>query len=88
MAQHGAVADGEHRIGRHEVDFLWPAQRLVIEVDGYAFHSTRAGFERDRLRDADLLAAGYRVLRFTWRQLTHEPAAVVASLAAALARLP
>lgn len=36
------------RVGRHEVDFLWRERRLVVEVDGYAFHSSRAAFERDR----------------------------------------
>jgi very-short-patch-repair endonuclease len=74
------------RVRSHEVDFLWSDQRLIVEVDGFAFHSTRAAFERDRIRDADLIAAGYRVIRVTWRQLTDAPAAVVASLAAALAR--
>jgi very-short-patch-repair endonuclease len=39
--------------------------QLVIEVDGYAFHSTRTAFERDRRRDTELLGAGYRVLRVT-----------------------
>lgn len=72
------------RVAGHEVDLLWRAQRLVVEVDGFAFHSSRAAFERDRLRDADLLAAGYRVIRITWRRLTQEPEAVVASLAVAL----
>jgi very-short-patch-repair endonuclease len=37
-----------------EVDVLWPTQRLVVEVDGYAFHHDRATFERDRVRDATL----------------------------------
>ena len=69
------------RVGRHEVDLLWTAQRLVVEVDGYAFHGSRHAFERDRRRDADLVAAGYRVIRFTWRQITREPEAVVARLA-------
>jgi len=72
------------RVGFHEVDFHWPEQRLVVEVDGFAFHSTRAAFERDRLRDAQLQAAGQRVIRVTWRQITHEPAALIARLAAAL----
>lgn len=71
-----------------EVDVLFAEQRLVIEMDGYAFHRTRAAFERDRRRDADLAAAGYRVVRITWRQLSTEPEAVVARLAAALARSP
>jgi very-short-patch-repair endonuclease len=73
------------RVGRLEVDALWPAQRLVVEVDGWRFHSSRAAFERDRERDAELQAAGFRVARVTWRQLVSEPEAVVARLAAALA---
>jgi very-short-patch-repair endonuclease len=72
-------------VGPYEVDFLWPAHRLVVEVDGFAFHSSRAAFERDRRRDADLQARGLRVTRVTWRQLEREPHAVVARLAAALA---
>ena len=67
-----------------EVDAVWDAQRLVVEVDGYASHGPRAGFERDRRKDADLMLAGYRVLRVTWRRLTREPDQIIASLAAAL----
>lgn len=74
------------RIHGHEVDALWRANRLVVEVDGYAFHSTRAAFERDRARDADLDAAGLRVLRVTWRQIVDEPYALIARMAQALAR--
>ena len=51
----------------YEVDMLWRPQRLVAELDGRAYHE---GFERDRERDADLLAAGLRVVRVTWRRLT------------------
>jgi very-short-patch-repair endonuclease len=69
------------RVRPYEVDFLWRAERLIVEVDGYAFHSTRAAFERDRRRDADLQARGFSVMRVTWRQLAHEPEAVVARLA-------
>jgi very-short-patch-repair endonuclease len=72
-------------IGRHEVDLVWHEQRLVVEVDGYEFHSTRQAFERDRVRDAELQAAGYRVVRVTWRQIAHEPEALIARLAALLA---
>jgi very-short-patch-repair endonuclease len=74
------------RLGPYEVDFLWLDHRLVVEVDGFAFHSSRTAFERDRARDADLTARGFRVIRVTWRQLQREPHAVVATLAAALAR--
>jgi very-short-patch-repair endonuclease len=73
------------RIGRHEVDFLWREQRVVVEVDGFAFHSSRSAFERDRRRDVDLSAQGFRVMRVTWRQIVGEPEALVARLAAALA---
>jgi very-short-patch-repair endonuclease len=73
------------RVGAYEVDLLWPPQRLVLEVDGYAFHSSRRAFETDRLRDAHLQAAGFRVLRVTWRQITDEPEAVLVTLARMLA---
>jgi len=65
-------------------DAVWPAQRLVAEFDGYGAHSTRAAFERDRVEDAELRAAGYRVLRVTGRRLTRAPQSVVALTAAAL----
>ena len=70
----------------HEVDLLWRQQRLVVEIDGYAFHSSRRSFERDRRKDRELAAAGYLILRITWRELTDERDAVVATLSAALTR--
>jgi very-short-patch-repair endonuclease len=69
----------------HVVDMFWPAQRLVVEFDGFAYHSDRQAFETDRLRDQDLVAAGYRVIRITARQLDHAPFAVIARLAQAVA---
>lgn len=68
----------------YEVDMLWRAEKLVVEVDGHAFHSHRAAFERDRARDQALVAAGYRVIRVTWRQLEREPLAVLSRIAASL----
>jgi very-short-patch-repair endonuclease len=73
------------RIAGYEVDFVWRERKLVVEVDGYAFHSMRSSFERDRRRDAELTRKGWRVIRITWRQLTEEPVAVAATLATALA---
>jgi very-short-patch-repair endonuclease len=67
-----------------EADALWPQQRLIVELDGYAFHGHRGAFERDRARDAALLAAGYRVVRLTHRRLDEEGAAVAAQLHALL----
>lgn len=69
----------------HEVDFLWRIQRVVVEVDSYQFHRSRARFENDRRRDADLQAKGYAVLRVTWRHLRQEPLFVAARLGALLA---
>lgn len=60
-----------------EVDMLWARQRLVVELDGYAFHRSRRAFEQDRVRDAALQVAGYRVLRVTSRWLAEEPGEVV-----------
>jgi very-short-patch-repair endonuclease len=74
------------RLHGYEVDFYWPGQRCVVEIDGFRFHSTRRAFEHDRRKDAVLQAAGISVLRFTWRQLESEPLTVVARLAALLAR--
>lgn len=71
-------------VGGIEVDFLWPGARVVVELDGYAFHSDRAAFERDRERDARLQLAGYRVLRVTHRRLVEEPDAVITEVAALL----
>jgi very-short-patch-repair endonuclease len=72
------------RVAGYEVDAVWPQQRLVVEVDGYGYHGHRAQFERDRRKDLALTAAGYRVIRVSWRQLTNEPLALVAVISAAL----
>ena len=68
----------------YELDFLWPAERLVVEVDGLRFHSDLRAQRVDRRRDAELVALGYSVMRFTWDRLTRQASAVVAQLAAAL----
>ena len=69
----------------YEVDVLWRAERVTLEFDSYEFHATRAAFERDRKRDADLTRAGYLAMRTTWRELTTQSHALVARLAQALA---
>ncbi len=67
-----------------EVDLLWRSSRLVVEADSRRYHDTWAAAERDRHRDAVLAAAGHRVLRFTWKQVTTRPAEVVAAIRSAL----
>jgi very-short-patch-repair endonuclease len=61
-----------------EVDFCWPAQRLIVETDGHAHHGTRAAFERDRARDALLTARHWRVMRFTQSRMRNDAAEVAA----------
>jgi very-short-patch-repair endonuclease len=66
------VPETNQRIAGHEVDFVWRTHHLVAELDGYAFHTTKSAFERDRERDADLLNAGFRTLRITHRRLKQQ----------------
>ena len=67
-----------------EVDALWEAARLIVELDGWGSHRHRAAFERDRIRDADHAVAGYKVIRVTYRRLKSEPRLVAAQLRALL----
>jgi very-short-patch-repair endonuclease len=64
----------------YEVDFLWRDRRLVVEVDGWESHRTRSAFESDRARDARLAVLGFNVVRFTWRQVAEDGAAVAGTV--------
>jgi hypothetical protein len=68
------------RVEGIEVDFVWRDRRLVVEVDGYAHHRSPAAFERDRERDVLLETNGWRVMRFTYDQVTHRPAWVAGAV--------
>jgi very-short-patch-repair endonuclease/predicted transcriptional regulator of viral defense system len=59
-----------------EVDCVWRKQRVIIEVDGWETHKTRAAFERDREKSRILQAAGWRCVPLTHRQLEHTSAEV------------
>jgi predicted transcriptional regulator of viral defense system len=74
--------------GAVQVDLLWPKQKLIVEVDGHRFHGNRRAFEHDRDRDQRLVLAGYRVVRFTWRQITREPDEVGRRIAELLSPTP
>jgi len=63
-----------------EVDCVWRDQRLIVELDGRAVHDVTDAFEADRARDRRLEAAGWRVVRITWRQLHDTPGEVEADL--------
>jgi hypothetical protein len=66
--------------GGAEADLLYRRQRLIAEADGRDPHTIRNAFSSDRRRDARLMLLGWRVVRFTWQQITTEPAYVTATL--------
>jgi very-short-patch-repair endonuclease len=74
------------RIEGIEVDFAWRDARLIVEVDGYAYHRSPSAFESDRERDVVLTLAGWQVLRFTWTQITRRPTWVARAIRSRLAR--
>jgi len=57
----------------HEVDVLFVAERVIVEVDSWEFHRFRSNFEGDRDRDADFLAGGYVTVRITDERMNGEP---------------
>jgi hypothetical protein len=59
------------------VDFALPPEQLLVEADGRRWHTRVEDFDRDRWRDNEATAAGWRVLRFTWVHLTTTPDSVV-----------
>ncbi len=73
------------RILGFRADFCWLDIKLILEVDGYQTHGSRLSFESDRRRDQVHSAAGYVVIRVTWRQLQQEPLAVLVRLGQAMA---
>ena len=71
----------------HEIDFRVIGTPVLLECDGWAFHGLqRETFERDRRRDAELIAEGWIVVRFTYRAVTTTPGATADRIAAAVAR--
>lgn len=80
--QHRILDEHGDEVAR--VDFCWPEQRLVVEADGFAFHSTRDDYRRDRGRMNELERLRWRVLRFTWEDVTQRPDHVAALVGACL----
>ena len=68
------------RLGPWEVDFLWRERRLVVEVDGYASHSSPQAFERDRRKTAELQDAGLLVHRVSAKMVGEACIAPIARL--------
>jgi very-short-patch-repair endonuclease len=63
-----------------QVDFVWRRPRLIVETDGIRTHGTRRAFQEDRRRDRLLALDGWRVIRFTWEDLTGDPQHVTSVL--------
>lgn len=78
--------ESEHWFGdsdkhhRYRVDFILKDARLIIELDGHAYHSTKEQLEKDADRRLYLTRAGYAVINFTGRQINRDPAACVAEV--------
>jgi hypothetical protein len=67
-----------------EVDCVWHRERVAVELDSRRAHATPSAFETDRLRDRELLAAGWRPTRVTWLQMHRDGDALEADLRAIL----
>jgi hypothetical protein len=78
--QHWIFVGGTWR----RIDFAYVEQKVAIEVDGYEVHTLPSVFVDDRVRQNDLIAAGWRVLRFSREQLERHPETVVRQLLAVL----
>lgn len=70
----------------YEVDALFADAKLIVELDGWDFHSSRTAFERDRERDAVTLEAGFETLRITAERYERDPDGEAARLRQILAR--
>ncbi len=79
--------DANVPIGPYAVDFMWREERLIVEFDGWDFHRGRDRFESDRARDTALKAAGWEVIRFTWRQVLYQPELVLFRLGQIMAAI-
>lgn len=61
------------RVAGYEVDILFRAAKVAIEIDGFAYHSDAESFQRDRTKQNAIALIGYQVLRFTWLDLVEYP---------------
>jgi very-short-patch-repair endonuclease len=73
-----------HPVAGYVVDVAFVRKRVAIEVDGWAFHSDHATFQRDRVRQNTIALNGWQILRFTWLDLTVHPDRVIAEIRRAI----
>ena len=63
-------------------------RRVVVELDGFAYHSGQREFAADRRRDRELVARGFVVLRFPYADVVGDAQCVVRAVRAALSSHP
>ena len=74
-----------YAVSGYKVDVAFPAHMVAIEVDGWAFHSGAEVFVKDRNPAEYAIALlGWKILRFTWFDLTEYPQRVIAEITHAL----
>lgn len=71
-------------VGGYQVDVAFPAARVAIEIDGWAFHHDQADFQRDRVRQNDITLLGWQVVRFTWLDVVEYPQRVLTVVRSAI----
>ncbi len=71
-------------VGRQRIDLAFPASRVAVEVDGWAWHVDVERFRADRQRQNALVTAGWTVLRFSWHDLNGRPGEVLVDIRSAL----
>jgi hypothetical protein len=82
LEQHPEISEPlrnvEHDIW--ELDYYWPEYNVVLELDGRPYHVAVQDIERDRLKDAKLLAQGIRPLRVTDQRFEHDADGAISDL--------
>ena len=76
------------RTGTRRIDFAYVEQRVAIELDGWSVHGTKTAFDADHVRETELRATGWDVLRFTWNQVRSQPTEVAIACATTLGLAP
>ena len=74
-----------HPLGPYRIDLAFPAQRVAIEVDGWAYHVDPDRFRNDRRKGNYITRNGWDLLRFTWHGVGEQPAKSVDEIRQTLA---
>ena len=81
LEKHGLpLPNTNHRAGSKRVDCRWPGHALTVELDSYRYHRSRHAWEQDRRREREAFARGNDIRRYTWRDVTEDPAPLLAEL--------